>query len=286
MKAIKPRFAPCLSGGLRAGERAGVQRLTLHALLVLFCAFACGGIRGETLVVGTNQPVAINLSVPTNHALVIYGGQFNVWEPEVSWRLTQFGRPHLFRAEAMFDRILKTPVGRPNLLAGPLTVELAIPSEKLSPFDHGWLSYEILPLAGLRTLIIPPAVTNRVEVAPGTSFRLVSRNARLDLETSWQLVNADARTTLDADAVQRLFDMELSGPVEIEIGNASMQEPVWLTYVLHSGSIQTLPDGVITAVGANSFIVEESADLTHWTVGTVILKQAAPGRFYRLRISR
>ena len=41
-----------------------------------------------------------SLTVPTNQAVVIYGGRFVTWDPDVYWRIRQFGRQHLFRMDS------------------------------------------------------------------------------------------------------------------------------------------------------------------------------------------
>jgi hypothetical protein len=175
-------------------------------------------------------------------------------------------------------------VCHPNILAGPLLLELFIP--KTSDLEGSWMSYEILPLVGLKTLIVPAMGTNSVAVASGKNFRLLSRTSRdATMGPSWQLVAGSVRANLGMETLNLLLDIEFSGPLNLEIGN-NLMEARWLTYSLHSGSIQLLPDGVIAASGVNGLSVEESSDLLNWSAGAVMLKGAAPSKFYRLKASQ
>lgn len=280
-----------LNGGASSKQSAvgnqPVLRRIFRPVLLLMVALALSEARSETLVVGTNQPVNFSLTVPTNQAVVIYGGRFVTWDPNVYWRIRQFGQQHLFRMDSSLpDPILGAPAGHPNILAGPLILELSIPTEKLSPYDGSWMSYEVLPLAGLKTLIVPPLGTNRVAVSSGTNFRLVGRTLRDPaMGTSWELVSGSARANLGMESVSLILDMEFSGPIDLEISNTT-ERARWFTYSLHGGAVQRLPEGVIAASGVNALSVEESSDLMNWSAAAVILKHASPGRFYRLKVSR
>lgn len=265
------------------------NRTALHDMLapvlIIVATLALSEAQGETLLVGSNQPVNFSLTVPTNQAVVIYGGHVATWEPEIYWQIRQFGETHYFRLEStLADPILTSPTGHPNILAGPLVLELMAPT--VTPFDGAWISYEVLPLAGLTTLIVPPLGTNRVAVPSGTNFRLVGRISRdLALGGTWQLVSGSARAALGMDSYNSLLDMEFSGPIDIEIGNTLM-ESRWFTYSLHSGSVQALPEGVIAASGVNALSVEESSDLANWSTAVVIQKGVSPMKYYRLKVSR
>ncbi len=257
---------------------------TIPPMVILMLALSGNDTRGETLVVGTNQPVNFSLTVPSNHAVVIYGGRFVAKDPEVYWRVTQSGALHLLRSDSMSDPILTTPAGHPNILAGPLLLELFI--AKTSDFDGSWMSYEILPLAGLKTLIVPGMATNSVAVASGTNFRLLSRSSRdVTMGPSFQLISGSAAAYLGMEALNSLLDMEFSGPIDIQIGN-NMMDARWFTYSLHSGSVGMLPGGVIAAAGVNGLCVEESSDLVNWSGAAVILKDASPKKFYRFKASK
>ncbi|HEY5911071.1 MAG TPA: hypothetical protein VJA21_10755 [Verrucomicrobiae bacterium] len=254
------------------------------SLLLVGIAFALAEARSETLVIGTNQPVNFSLTVPTNQAVVIYGGRFAATQPDIYWRLTQFGQLYLFRIDAMSDPILTPTAGHPNILAGPLVLELFIP--QTAEFNGSWMSYQVLPLTGLKTMILPGATTNSVSIPASTNFRVLSSSIR-DWATggTWQLVSGNARATLPMETISLMYDMEFSGPIRIDISNNFM-DARWLTYSLHNGSVQLLPAGVIAASGANALSVEESSDLVNWSVAAVMLKGAAPSRFYRLKDSR
>lgn len=260
-----------------------VYRSFRPLLLLLLATLILSEARGETLVVGTNQPVNFSLTVPTNQAVVIYGGRFATSTPDIYWRITQFEQLYLFRLDSMFDPILSCPTGHPNIFAGPLTLELFIP--RTADFNGSWMSYQVLPLAGLKTLIIPSMATNRVEVPAGTNLRFVSKMPQDTTMGGWQLISGTARAALASDALSTLLDIEFSGPVTLEIAN-NMMDPRWYTFSLHSGAVQLLPAGVITASGANSLSVEESSDLANWSAAAVMLKGAAPKRFYRLKASQ
>jgi hypothetical protein len=262
-------------------------RLTFHSLLLLVLALTLREGRSETFVIGTNQAVNFSLTVPTNQAVVIYGGRFATTQPDVYWRITQFGQLHLFRMDSMTDPILTAPAGHLNILAGPLVLELFIPST--GDWASSWMSYKVVPLSGLKTLIIPGMATNTVAVAPGTNFRLLSRVSRDLLMEYWTLVSgttrADVRSNGGVGMENFILDMEFSGPVGIEIANSSMDSR-WFTYSLHSGSVQPLPGGVIGAAGMNVLSVEESSDLVNWSAAAVMLKEASPSKFYRLKASQ
>ncbi len=253
-------------------------------LLLVGIALALGEARSETLVIGTNQPVNFSLTVPTNQAVVIYGGRFAATQPDIYWRLTQFGQLYLFRLDSMTDPILMPPAGHPNILAGPLVLELFIP--QTADFNGSWMSYQILPLTGLKTMILPGMTTNSVTITSGTNFRLLSSSIRdWTMSGSWQLVSGNARASLGSETLYLMYDMEFSGPIRIDISNNFM-DARWLTYSLHTGAVQLLPAGVIAASGANALSVEESSDLVNWSVAAVMLKGAAPSRFYRLQVSK
>jgi hypothetical protein len=260
---------------------------TFRPLFLLALALTLREGRSETLVVGTNQAANFSLTVPTNQAVVIYGGRFATTGSDIYWRITQFGELHLFRMDSMTDPILTAPAGHPNILAGPLVLELFIPST--GDWASSWMSYEVVPLAGLKTLIIPGMATNTVAVAPGTNFRLLSRSSRDLLMEYWTLVSgttrADVRGNGGIGTENLILDMEFSGPVGVEIANYSM-DARWFTYSLHSGSVQMLPGGVVAAAGMNALSVEESSDLVNWSAAAVMLKEASPSRFYRLKVSK
>lgn len=138
----------------------------------------------------------------------------------------------------------------------------------------------------MKTLIVPGMATNRVAVAAGTNLRLLSRTSReVTMAPSFQLISGNAATYLGIEALNLLLDMEFSGPIDIQIGN-NMMDARWFTYSLHSGSVGVLPGGAITTAGVNGLCVEESSDLVNWSGAAVILKDASPSKFYRLKASK
>lgn len=241
---------------------------------------------GETLIVGTNQPVNFSLIVPTNQALIVYGGQFRAYSPDIFWRITQSGTLHLFRLDSISDPILDAPSGHPNILAGPLNLELFIPMT--SEFEGSWMSYQILPLAGLNTIVVRSSRTNVITVPAGKNLRIISRQSRnFDGEMTLHLLSGDARAQVAFDSFNSnsLLGLEFTGPVALEIVNNGTYNQ-WLTYSLQNASVQLLPSGVIASSGSGALVVEESSDLMNWFTSAVMLKDAMPSKYFRLRASK
>lgn len=277
--------------------RTNIARLSV-LLTVTLLTIVLPQVRGETLIFGTNQPINLSISVPTNHILVLYGGRLYPNTPEeVYWRITQHGVLHLVRlGHQNGKRFLQGVPGHPNLLAGPLTLGLFIPDT--SDLESGFISYRIFPAAGLKTGIVAPGQTNAISIPAQSNFKLASIFPSDDMSPkpifflrSTNAVASDIGDTMIAgmgyDYYLRIFAMEFSGPLQFEVAPSfSSQDPIFITYSLSSDRIAVLPTGVISTAGPNSITLEHSANLSNWNASAVILNKGGPGGFFRLKASQ
>lgn len=261
-------------------------------------AFTRLSARAETLTFATNQPINLSISVPTNHVLILYGGRLFPNTPEeVYWRVTQYGILHLLRLGPERGKdFLYGPPGHPNLLAGPLTLELFVPDT--SDLDSGFLSYRVVPATGLKTVIASPGQTNSIVVPAQATFKLASVFPADDMSSkpifflrSGNTVVSDIGDAMMAgmgyDYYLRMLAMEISGPLQFEVAATSIsEEPLFITYSLSSHQIVALPTGVISTTGPNSIAVQHSSDLFNWSNSALILNQGGPGGFFRLKASQ